>query len=88
MTQFDTFDAANNFTPLSTSAVTHPSLTPSGTFTPTVVPDDTEIGVFLTDAWSYYNTTQSYTPTVDKTLVTNTNATGAKVIFYYRTLFN
>ena len=91
MTQVSTFgggSTGNSFTQLTTSQVPHISLTPSGTLTGNpIIEDDTEVGVFLANAWTAFRTdVQTWTP--PRTVVTNTNATGAKVIFYYRTLFN
>jgi hypothetical protein len=90
MTQVSTFVGStnNSFTQLTTSQVPHISLTPSGTLTGNpIIEDDTEVGVFLANAWTAFRT-DDLTWTPPRTVVTNTNATGAKVIFYYRTLFN
>jgi hypothetical protein len=62
-------------------------LTPSGTLTGTrIIEDDTEVGVFMSNAWTAIHNLDAFNP--PRTVVTNTNATGAKVIFYYRTLLN
>ena len=88
MTQQDTYNSANSFTQLTTSRPPlGTTLNPSGTLSSTIIEDDTEVGVFLSNAWTSFSATQVYNGP-NRVVLTNTNATGAKVIFYYRTLFN
>jgi hypothetical protein len=83
--QQDTFTAANSFTQLSTTATNFGNQ--SGVLNANTIADDTEVGIFLANAWTSIDFTQGYTAP-NRNVIVNTNATGAKVIFYYRTLFN
>ena len=83
--QQDTFTAANSFTQLSTTATNFGNQ--SGVLNQNTIADDTEVGIFLANAWTSIDFTQGYTAP-NRSVIVNTNATGAKVIFYYRTLFN
>jgi hypothetical protein len=83
--QQDTYTAANSFTQLSTTATNFGNQ--SGVLNQNTIADDTEVGIFLANAWTSIDFTQGYTAP-NRSVIVNTNATGAKVIFYYRTLFN
>jgi hypothetical protein len=85
--QVDTFNTANSITQLSTTATNFGTQTGSLDETRKVIQDDTEVGVFLANAWTSINFTQGY-DAPNRNVIVNTNATGAKVIFYYRTLFD